>query len=277
LLSIKKAPKLPAYPLNLTKYDSLQQMTMLVTVEHCGNCKSHTSLSHEAERYVNEADMILGYIEEVINNENDLLHLKIIKTPEDFKFKIDEFGFKIEMTKIGISSPCYCEEISSRGSASPRRTRVTSRPSSPSSKQPIADPMQLVILPSGQNVNPLIKENALAFCDKTFSAATANVHKIEVAKRSRLGPRRIKTGGNTKVSKDEKGKSRNALQVRIGAFEVQIAFLHPKYGLMIETLHSKLVAKSWPNKELVKRRAIAFYDKVVKAHLKSEIVGEVGS
>ena len=54
----------------------------------------------------------IGQIEEVINNENDLLHLKIIRAPEDLEFKIDEFGFKIEKTKIGISSLCNFKEIS---------------------------------------------------------------------------------------------------------------------------------------------------------------------
>ena len=116
-----------------------------------------------------------------------------------------------------------------------------------------------------------MKTLALSLCNKAFGAAVASVHKAEVARRSRLGPRRAKTGGN----KNEEDK-KTTLQTRVGAFEVQIAFLHPKHGLMVETLHSKLVSKSWPNKELIRRRVTAFFDQVVKAHLKDDIVEKLG-
>ena len=72
------------------------------------------------------------------------------------------------------------------------------------------------------------------------SAAYQSVHRSEVLRRSRLGPRRVIASSaplKSTVGEEESGWKK---LVRLGAFEVQIAHMHPELGLMVDTLHSKL-------------------------------------
>ena len=51
---------------------------------------------------------------------------------------------------------------------------------------------------------------------------------------------------------------------RTGALEIQVAFKHPKYGLMVTTLHSKIASRNWPNPAIIIRRLKLFLSICVK-------------
>ena len=57
----------------------------------------------------------------------------------------------------------------------------------------------------------------------------------------------------------------NEFEQRTGALEIQVACKHPRFGLVVATLHSKLAVRKWPNPTLAAKRLKRFLD-VCAAH-----------
>jgi len=65
----------------------------------------------------------------------------------------------------------------------------------------------------------------------------------------------------------------NEYEQRTGALEIQVACKHPRHGLLVSTLHSKLAFRKWPGKVVLKR--LTRFLNVCEAIDKEDMVAKV--
>ena len=227
-LTKKNAQTLPR-PLRLATYWGMRSGELVLSVERCSHCTSHLSLVHNPEKYDSHATMVLTALQGIAQEDISTDCVRCFQLP------ILPKGYN----SGSMASDCCVDVSSDEGVQQWLSCHVLPAPSkAPASASVSSKLLHDVELRKGDGVGGAAQELAV---NETCADDTANMPSIL-----------------TMVEGDTSFGLYNEHENRNGALEVQAAYNHPKYGLLVCTLHSKLGSLHWPNIELVKKRLARF-------------------